>query len=240
MPCLLVKSGRLVKTKQFDNPQYIGDPINAVKIYNEKEVDELVLLDISATKEHTSINFDLLRDFASECFMPLSYGGGVKSLSDFKKIYALGIEKIIVNSLIFEDPSIISQAVADFGSQSVVASVDVKKIGSQYFAINHIKPQEHYELSVYIEKIKQMGFGEILITSIDREGTWDGFDFNLISFVNSKVSIPVIAHGGAKNNEDIKKAFEIGVSGVAIGNMAVYQKKDKGVLIRFPNMKDIF
>ena len=126
MPCLLLSHGRLVKTINFKNPSYIGDPINAVKIYNSKEVDELILIDITATKIN-KINYDLLSDFTSECFMPLAYGGGVKTINDFKKLYSIGIEKVVVNSLIFDNPKVIKEAVLKFGSQSVMASVDIKK-----------------------------------------------------------------------------------------------------------------
>ena len=127
MPCLLLKEKRFVKTVNFNNPDYIGDPINAVKIFNDKEVDELVLLDINASKINSEIDFDLLSDFAAECFMPLAYGGGVKTIDDFKKLYRLGIEKVIVNTLLFDNPSIVKEAVKSYGSQSVVASVDVIK-----------------------------------------------------------------------------------------------------------------
>ena len=138
IPCLLIKEKRLVKTVNFQNATYVGDPINAVKIFNDKEVDELILLDINASKVDSPIDFELLSDFAAECFMPLAYGGGVKTIEDFKKLYRLGIEKVIVNTMLFDNPSIVKEVVKSYGSQSVVASVDVKRNeNGEYVIFSH-------------------------------------------------------------------------------------------------------
>jgi imidazole glycerol-phosphate synthase subunit HisF len=241
MPCLLVKDRRLVKTINFEDPKYVGDPINAVKIFNDKEVDELVVLDINASKVNSTIDFELLKDFASECFMPLAYGGGVKNLSDFKKLFNLGIEKIIINTLIFDNPETLKLAAQKFGSQSVVASIDVVKDRNGDFQIfSHSGRNSDMGFSDFLKYVETLNVGEVLITSVDREGTWSGFDENLIRLVNSQVSIPVIANGGCGSPSHLTSIlYHTGVQAAAIGSMAVYQKKDMGVLIRFPKRDSI-
>tara|TARA_B100001287_G_scaffold106033_1_gene89245 strand:+ start:26732 stop:27487 length:756 start_codon:yes stop_codon:yes gene_type:complete len=241
MPCLLIKNKRLVKTKKFKNPSYIGDPINALKIYNEKEVDELVLLDINASKSNSNINFELITDFAAECFMPLAYGGGVKTLSDFKKLYRLGIEKVIVNTLIFDDSEVIKAAVHNYGSQSVIVSIDVtKNKNGKYEIHSHSKRKNRKPIEDFIKHTLSLGIGEIMLTSIDREGTWRGYDLELLDYVNKLVDIPLIANGGCGNINDLKNVlYGTNIQAAAIGSMAVYQKKDTGVLIKFPKREQI-
>ena len=240
MPCLLLSHGRLVKTINFKNPSYIGDPINAVKIYNSKEVDELILIDITATKIN-KINYDLLSDFTSECFMPLAYGGGVKTINDFKKLYSIGIEKVVVNSLIFDNPKVIKEAVLKFGSQSVVASVDIKKNKEGKYEVFTYSNRSHkFSFDDLLDYIISLDFGEIILTSVDNEGTWNGYDEKLNSYVNNYLKIPIIANGGCGSNNDLKNIlYKTGVQAASIGSMAVYQKKDMGVLIRFPKRSQI-
>ncbi len=240
MPCLLLSHGRLVKTINFKNPSYIGDPINAVKIYNSKEVDELILIDITATKIN-KINYDLLSDFTSECFMPLAYGGGVKTINDFKKLYSIGIEKVVVNSLIFDNPKVIKEAVLKFGSQSVVASVDIKKNKEGKYEVFTYSNRSHkFSFDDLLDYIISLDFGEIFLTSVDNEGTWNGYDEKLNSYVNNYLKIPIIANGGCGSNNDLKNIlYKTGVQAASIGSMAVYQKKDMGVLIRFPKRSQI-
>jgi imidazole glycerol-phosphate synthase subunit HisF len=241
MPCLLIQERRLVKTIKFANPNYVGDPINAVKIYNDKEVDELVLLDISVTKSNKDIDYELIEDIASECFMPLAYGGGVKTIEDFKRLYAVGIEKVIVNTLIFDDPDIVKQAANKFGNQSVVASVDVTRNSDNKFDLySHSGRENTLNFEDHLNYIISLNVGEILITSVDNEGTWLGYDKELISKVDSLVDIPVIANGGCGKNKDLTDVlYQTNVQAAAIGSMAVYQKKDMGVLIRFPKRNQI-
>ena len=241
MPCLLVRDRRLVKTINFKNAMYVGDPINAVKIFNDKEVDELVVLDINASKVNSKIDFELLQDFASECFMPLAYGGGVKKLSDFKKLFNLGIEKVISNTLIFDNPGILKLAAKEFGSQSVVASIDVFCDRSGDFQIfSHSGRDSVMGFSEFLKHVEALNVGEILVTSVDREGTWTGFDENLIRLVNSQTSMPVIANGGCGSPDHLKNIlYRTGVQAASIGSMAVYQKKGMGVLIRFPKRESI-
>jgi imidazole glycerol-phosphate synthase subunit HisF len=241
MPCLLLQDKRLVKTVQFKNPAYIGDPINAVKIYNDKEVDELVILDISATKQNESIDYGLLKDFAAECFMPLAYGGGVRSINDFQKLYTLGIEKVVVNSLLIDNPDIVKDAAEKYGNQSVVASIDVikNKMG-EYEVYSHSDRQINYSFQKYIDYVISLNVGELFITSVDQEGTWNGFDKELVAFVNDMVDTPVIANGGCGSIEDLRNLlYDTGVQAASIGSMAVYQKKGMGVLIRFPKRNEI-
>jgi len=241
MPCLLVKEKRLVKTVNFQNATYVGDPINAVKIFNDKEVDELILLDINASKVDSPIDFELLSDFAAECFMPLAYGGGVKTIEDFKKLYRLGIEKVIVNTMLFDNPSIVKEAVKSYGSQSVVASVDVKRNeNDEYVIFSHSGRENEKTLNQFIDYVISLGIGEIVLTSVDQEGTWKGYDVKIIDSINKIIEIPLIANGGCGKIEDLKDIlYEKDVQAAAIGSMAVYQKKDMGVLIRFPKRSKI-
>ena len=240
MPCLLLKDKRLVKTVKFKNASYIGDPINAVKIYNDKEVDELVVLDITAT-EKGKIDFELLKDFTSECFMPLAYGGGVKTVEDFQQLYAIGIEKVVVNTLLVDNPEVVKEAANKFGNQSVVASIDVKKDFSGKFEVfSYANRNINLNLENYLEFVLSLNIGEIFITSVDQEGTWKGYDYDLISYISKYVDVPIIANGGCGKKEDLKiLLYDNDVQAAAIGSMAVYQKKNMGVLIRFPKRNEI-
>lgn len=240
MPCLLLKEKRLVKTVNFKDPAYIGDPINAVKIYNDKEVDELVVLDILAT-EKGEIDFDLLVDFTAECFMPLAYGGGVRTVEDFQKLYSIGIEKVVVNTLLVDAPEVVKEAANKFGNQSVVASVDViRNAEGEFKVFSHSDRDIQMGLEEYLQYVLSLNVGEIFVTSVDQEGTWNGYDNELVSFVNDFVDVPIIANGGCGTKEDLKTLlYDKDVQAAAIGSMAVYQKKNMGVLIRFPKRNEI-
>jgi len=242
IPCLLLDVDGLYKTIQFKNPRYIGDPINAVKIFNEKEVDELIILDISATKQNREPNYDLLQHIASECFMPLAYGGGIKTIAQAAKLFELGIEKISLNYSAVQNPNLIKEISALYGNQSIIVSIDVKKnlFGKQQaYILNGTKKVDKDIVNIAIDAEK-MGAGEILITNIDKEGTWEGFDIALIKKITEKVNIPVIASGGCGSLAHIHKAIvDGGASAVAIGSMAVFQKKGMGVLISFPEASEI-
>lgn len=241
MPCLLFNGRGLVKTIKFKHPDYVGDPINAIKIYNEKEVDELILLDIQATLEKRKPHFDKIREYASECFMPFTYGGGVSELDDFKRLFAIGVEKVAVNSLLLKQPQVVKKAVELFGAQAIVGVIDVKqgKKGTTPFQYANLDiPHPFQSYCNYLQN--EIGVGELLLQNVDREGTWQGYDHELIRSVVKLVRIPLIALGGAASTEDIKKVlYETGASAAAIGSMAVYQKKDMGVLIRFPKREQI-
>lgn len=240
IPALLLKNDALVKTIKFKNEKYIGDPVNTVRIFNELEVDELVFLDITATKENRKPNFKILKEIADECFMPLAYGGGLNDFEDVKTIFNIGFEKVILNSVTFSKPSFISEIAKYFGNQAVVVSVDVKKnIWGKYDVYSHSGSKKSGKILIdWIKEVESFGAGEILITSIDKEGTWSGFDINLVKAVSSAVNIPIVAHGGAGKYGDIKEVIEkCEVSAVAVGSMFLYQQKDMGVLINYPNFK---
>jgi len=241
MPCLLMSNGALVKTVRFKNPSYIGDPVNAVRIFNDKEVDELLLLDIEATTHKRGIDYETLAKIVSECFMPICYGGGVSSLEDMRKLFTLGIEKISLGAAAFETPDLICQASAEFGNQAIVVTLDVKKslLGSYTVSTHQGSKDRRISPVDAVRRMENLGAGEILLYSIDRDGTWSGFDLKLIHDVTNAVRIPIVVSGGAGSFEDIRIAVQkAGASAVAIGSMAVFQGKDLGVLIKFPNRKD--
>lgn len=243
MPCLLLKNGGLIKTVKFKNDQYVGDPLNAVRIYNQKEVDELVVFDMSRTAEGKVIDFDLVEKIASQCFMPVCYGGGVKSLQDFKALFSLGVEKVSVSSLLFDDPEIVRQAVEIFGSQSIVATIDLQRplFRSTYIIKTHSGTiKRSLKLSQIVSYCENLGIGEIIINNINQEGTWEGFDIDLLKTITASAKVPVVALGGAGSLKDIQEAVDDGgASAVCIGSMAVFQSKGMGVLIKFPKSSEL-
>lgn len=243
IPCLLLKGRGLVKTINFKNERYVGDPINAVRIFNQKEVDELVLFDINCTSHNTAINFPLLEQITSECFMPLCYGGGVKSLEDFKKLFSMGIEKVSISSLLFDNPEIVKQAVAIYGSQSIIATLDINqsKYRKKYQIFTHSgKKKRKYTPIEAAQYACDLGVGEIIVNTIHRDGTWSGFDQELIKQISLSVIVPVVATGGAGSLDDIRNVVvNSHASAVALGSMAVYQAKDMGVLIKFPKPQEL-
>ena len=237
MPCLLVSRGRLVKTVRFKNPRYIGDPVNAIKIFNEKEVDELVLLDIDAARAGSEPNFDLIARVTNECFMPLTYGGGIRNASQIGRILSLGVEKVVLNSLPRLDPVQVRDAATKHGCQCIVVSIDITRglLGRPRLHHSGGMMSSRGDLVDYIRKVEDMGTGEIFVNDIDRDGTWEGFDIQLLRTITMVATVPVIACGGAGSIADIGKAvIDGGASAVAIGSMAVFQGKDLGVLINFP------
>ena len=231
MPCLLLDHGKLVKTVRFRNPNYIGDPVNAVKIYNEKEVDELIFLDISATRESREPSFDKVREIADECFMPLCYGGGVTTLDDIELLLKIGVEKVAINTHAYRDLQFIKKASEMFGSQSIIVSIDVNKT---VFVKSGTEPTG-LDPVAYAQKVEAAGAGEIVLTSIPREGTMSGYDLDLISSVTREVKIPVIAHGGAGKIQDFAEAVKSG----AAGSLFVYHGIKKAVQINFPSREDL-
>jgi len=242
IPTLLLRNESLVKTKKFGEFTYIGDPCNTVRIFNELEVDELLFLDITASKEKRVPNYELLRDIASECFMPLAYGGGVTSLEQAKKILSIGFEKISLNSSAICKRELVKEISDQFGSQAVIVSIDVKKNfwGTHCVATNNGTKLSDIPPVEWAKELEKLGAGEILVTSVDREGTWEGFDIELISSISDAVNIPVIAHGGGGSVDDIGEAIVKGnASAVALGSMVVYQKKGMGVLVSFPDKKQL-
>jgi cyclase len=242
IPCLLLLDDGLVKTIKFKNPKYVGDPINAVKIFNEKEVDELIFLDISATSQNRKPNFALINEIATECFMPLCYGGGVKTIEDIRALLKLGVEKVSINTSAIQDPTFISKAAATFGSSTIVVSMDIKKNiwGKYYVYTQRGHVNTNMEPVDFAERMEKAGAGEILINSIDYDGIMKGYDLPIIKRITDTVSIPVIAAGGAGKLEDFKLAVEQGgVSAVAAGSMFVFVGTHKAVLINYPKPTDL-
>lgn len=238
IPTLLLKEDSLVKTVRFKKARYIGDPINTVRIFNELEVDELVFLDITATNEKRKPNIKILKEIANECFMPLSYGGGLNDFNTIQEIFNIGFEKVILNTACYTKPDLIHKIATNYGNQAIVASVDVKKnFWGKYETRSHSgKINTKKNPMEWCLHLENLGIGEILITSMDKEGTWSGFDLELTQKISEAVSIPVIAHGGAGNIQHIKEVVHTGkASAVALGSMVVYQQKGLGVLVNFPD-----
>ncbi len=236
-----MSNGALVKTVRFKEPTYVGDPVNAVRIFNQKEVDELVLLDIEATTQNRGIDYETLEKVVSECFMPICYGGGVNTLEDMRKLFNIGIEKISLGAAAFLNPDLIKEAAKEFGNQAIVVTLDVKKglLGGYSVRTHQGTKDSRIDPIRAAKKVEEFGAGEILLNSIDRDGTWGGFDLKLIRDVTNAVGLPVIATGGAGSLKDVRSAVtEGGASAVAIGSMAVFQGKDLGVLIKFPSRQD--
>ena len=242
IPCLLLRNRALVKTVRFKEPQYVGDPINTVRIFNEKEVDELIFLDITASAEEREPRFELIQEIANECFMPFAYGGGVSTLAQIRTLFKLGVEKVAINSRADSDPDFIRQASQQFGSQSVIASIDVKKsLLGKYAVYSHVRRAVTAHGPVeYAREMERLGAGEILLTSVDRDGTMSGYDLKLIKMVSQAVQIPVVACGGAGGIDDFRSAVDDGgASAVAVGSMVVYQGPNRAVLINFPSRAEL-
>ena len=242
IPVLLIQDGGLVKGENFHKHKYVGDPINAVRIFNEKEVDELVFLDISATVKNREPDYELIKDMASESFMPIAYGGGIRKVSQVERLFKLGVEKIIINSQFFLQPTFIKDCSGIAGSQSIVVSIDVKKsFFGRYEVYSHNATKKTGEDPVsYAKKAQEMGAGELILTSVDHEGIGIGYDLDLISQVARAVHIPVIAQGGAGSLVDFKSAVDLGhVSAVAAGAFFTFYGKHKAVLLTYPNYEEL-
>ncbi len=242
IPVLLIQNGGLVKSIKFKDHKYIGDPINAVKIFNEKEVDEIVILDISASKENRGPNIEKLTDIAGEAFMPLSYGGGITTIEQVKKLLYQGAEKVILNTSALDNPKLITKIAEQFGSQSAVVSIDVKKnwLGNYKVYRNNGKKNTNLSPVDFAKKMEEAGAGEIILTSIDRDGTYKGFDVELIKLVADSVSIPVVACGGASKIADFTDAIvKGGASAVAAGSLFVYASEQKGIMINYPKQNQL-
>ena len=241
IPVLLVRNNGLVKTVKFDKSKYIGDPINAMKIFNDKEVDELVILDIDASKTGKGPNYQFVRDIASECFMPLGYGGGITTLDQIQTLFAIGVEKTILNTAALNNLSIVEEASRLFGDQSIVVSIDVKKnwLG-KYQVYSHAGVKHsHSDVVTFLKSVEEAGAGEIILNAVDHDGCMEGFDLRLIEMACKAVSIPVVVCGGAGTLSDLKKASDMGASGVAAGSLFIYHGPHKAVLINYPTQGEL-
>jgi cyclase len=241
IPILLIQKGGLVKSVKFKDHKYVGDPINAVKIFNEKEVDEIVILDISATAEKRAPNIQQLKEIASEAFMPLAYGGGITNLDQIKQLFAIGVEKIVLNNAAFVNPELVNDAAKFAGSQSVVVSIDVKKNmwGRSKVYVQNGTRNTNLDPSEYAKKMEAAGAGEIFLNSIDRDGTFSGYEMDLIKLVSLSISIPVVAVGGASSLNDFLLAVQHGASAVSAGSMFVFQRPHRAVLISYPGQSEL-
>lgn len=239
IPCLLLHKGGLVKTVNFENPKYVGDPINAVRIYNEKEVDELMVVDIDATVKAAEPDYQLISHLAAECRMPLCYGGGVRTVAQIEKIISLGVEKVAVSSAVVENPKLISDAATRVGSQSVVVVIDVKKTsllrrqevvthnGSRRTGLNPVE---------FARQMAELGAGEIVINSVDRDGEMKGYDLDLVEQVRQAVRLPLTVLGGAGSLDDLRELIRrYGIIGAAAGSLFVFKGRYRAVLINYPN-----
>lgn len=238
IPCLLVHQKGLVKTVRFRDPKYVGDPINAVKIFNEKEVDELIVLDIDATADQREPDYKLIEHLAVECRMPLCYGGGIKTVEQAQRIFNLGVEKIAISSLALDEPGVVAEIARRVGNQSVVVVMDVKKskFRNRYELYTHNAGKARgIDPVTFAVQMQELGAGELVINSIDQDGTMTGYDQKLIDAVKEVVTIPVTVIGGAGSLKDMGEVIrKHSVIGVAAGSMFVFKGKYRAVLINYP------
>jgi len=241
IPCLLLSGERLVKTVRFTQPTYVGDPINAVKIFNDREVDELAILDIGATRDRRDPPFDHLQAIAGECFMPLSYGGGIRTIEHARRLFSIGIEKVVINTAADEDPKLLGAIAAEYGSQAVVAGIDVRKdwLGRSRVFTRAGSRNTGKAPRAHAEAVVAHGAGEILLTSIDRDGTMSGYDVEMIREVSRAVPVPLVACGGAGTLTHLAEAIAAGASAVAAGSLFVFAGPRRAVLINYPSAADL-
>lgn len=241
IPALLIQKGGLVKSVKFKDHKYVGDPINAVKIFNEKEVDEIVILDISATAEKRGPDIQQIKELASEAFMPMGYGGGITKLEEIKELITAGVEKVIINTSAFNNPNLISEGAKYTGSQSIVVSIDVKKNiwGKYKVYVQNGTKNTNLDPVLIAKQMENAGAGELLLNAIDRDGTFSGYDTELIKLMSSEINIPLVAIGGGAAVEDFAKAIESGASAVSAGSMFVFQRPHRAVLISYPKQQEL-
>lgn len=241
IPVLLISDGGLYKGVKFKNHKYVGDPINTVKIFNDKEADELIIIDISVTKDNKEIDFPLIKQIASEAFMPLAYGGGIKTVDDARKLFSIGIEKVILNSEALKNPNLVNDLSAEFGAQSIVFSLDVKKdfFGTQRVYSNCGTIKVKGSPSEIAVKMEEKGVGEIILNSIDNEGSGTGYDLQLIKNLSRKLKIPLISLGGAGSIDHMIEAKKAGAHALAAGSYFVFQGPLRGVLITYLSKKEL-
>ena len=244
IPTLLLHDKGLYKTVKYSvkKGKYVGDPINAIKIFNDKGVDELIFLDIDASKEKRGPDFNMLKNIATECFMPVGYGGGITTMEQIKQIFQIGIEKVILNSTLLKDLSLLKNASEAFGTQSIVAAVDINKNLFGKYKVYNSATQKNSDLDIkkYLQSLEENGAGEIYISNVDRDGTYDGYDIELMKDITKDIKVPVIINGGAKDISDFSRAIkECGVSAVSAGSMFVFNGPHKAVLITYPEYEKL-
>ena len=242
IPCLLVHNGGLVKTVKFAKPKYVGDPINAVKIFNEKEVDELIVVDIDATVKNLEPDYVMIKNLATECRMPLCYGGGIKTVEQAGKIVSLGVEKVSISSAAIEIPSLVSEMAKQVGSQSVVVVLDVKRrtLRDKYEMWTHNGKQNTKKCPMdFARRMEQLGAGEIVVNSIDNDGKMDGYDLELAAKIREVVAVPLTILGGAGSFEHIRELVNtVGIVGACAGSLFVFKGVYRAVLISYPSSQE--
>lgn len=240
IPCLLISNRRLVKTTRFKNPQYVGDPLNAVRIFNDKEVDEIILLDVDASRSGRGPDFEYIEELASECFIPLTYGGGVASLDDAHLLFRLGIEKICLKTAAVANSLLVSQLISRFGSSSVVLCVDVAKsrLGRVEVVDNALRKVKSAHWPSILDEFETLGAGEILLQAVDRDGTLAGPDLDLLKDLGNR-RVPIIAAGGVRSLRDIRQMIDAGADAVAAGAFFVFHGPHRAVLISYPSYAEI-
>jgi cyclase len=236
IPCLLLENGGLVKTVAFRDPRYVGDPINTVRIFNEKQVDEIAILDIGASRDGRPPDEGAIEAIASEAFMPLAYGGAIRDLATARRLIQLGVEKLIVNTAAIEEPDVLRAIVAKLGSSTLVVSIDAASVGSGYEVVIGGRRRTGMDPVAHARAMADLGAGELLVTSVDRDGTMAGYDRRLLAQVAAAVPIPVIASGGAASLEDIADTIsETGVAAAAAGSLFVFHGRHRAVLVSYPS-----
>lgn len=241
IPCLLLQNGGLVKSTKFKTPKYVGDPINAIRIFNDKEVDELIVLDINATKENKGPDFALIEQFAGECFMPLCYGGGINTVEHAQKLFEIGVEKICLQTAAINNLKLVSDISEKVGSQSVIVSIDIKKnlLGKYQLYSSSTGKTINRPWVDFLKEVVSAGAGEIVINSVDKDGTMSGMDLNLIRLASEVTQVPIVAMGGVSEMEDFRRALKSGASAVAAGAFFVFHGPHKAVLITYPQYADL-
>lgn len=237
IPCLLVRGNGLVKTRKFKDAVYVGDPVNAMRIFSEKEADEIVVLDIDASREGREPNYELIEEMAGEAFMPMAYGGGIRTLDQVRRLIRCGIEKVVINTAATESTDIVRAASAEFGNQAVVGAVDVRKpmIGRYRVLSKSATLETQLNLEDHIKNLVYSGAGEILLNNVDRDGMMNGYDIEMIRTITRMVNVPVVACGGAGTTEHLTQGIhDGGASAVAAGSMFVFHGKHRAVLISYP------
>jgi imidazole glycerol-phosphate synthase subunit HisF len=241
IPCLLLDDDGMVKTVRFTDPDYLGDPINIINLFNRFEVDEIALLDIRATVEGRSPSFELIDRLAAECWVPLTYGGGIHSFEDANRVFGCGVEKVVLGTAAQEDPELVTSVANQFGAQAVVVAADCKagRRGRYEVRVRSGTSAVREDPVQWAQRAELLGAGEILLNAIHRDGTMEGFDLDLVAQVADAVGIPVVACGGAGSRADIPGPVRVGASAVAAGSIFVYQGRERGVLVNYPDREQL-
>lgn len=242
IPAFLLQDDAFVKTRKFARPLYVGDPLNTINLFNKFEVDEIIIFDISCSRNGKKPNFELIEELASECWVPLSYGGGIRTVNDIKRILNSGVEKVVIESLFYLSLNELEQSVKQFGSSSIAVCLNIKKTVFGRYVLYTLGKTKRAPISLEqtLDILNKIQIGEIVVNNISRDGTWWGYDCELLQYIASKSNCPVVALGGASCLNDLKNVILSGASAAAAGSLFVFQNKNRdGVLIYFPERNEI-